>query len=419
MIKYIILFLAFTLIQFAQEQLVLKPGPDEGKDAWFWSYPQYRDDNWGVPRPGNFGTHNVFRAEAWIWFNSGRTDTLRGTIEFDLSQLPEGAILDSAKLNLFYYSNPGYTKQEGENACYIERVIQPWEESVVTWNNQPATTEVDRIMLPPSESATSDYSIDVTNFTQFFIENPDSNFGLMFKMVEEMEYRGLTFASSDHKDETLWPELVLYYHADESNEFKINFRQMNPHVGQNLYIRFVDQSHLNEVHRDTILISANFDYTTDKLEEGTSYYVDFFADLNNNSQYDPPPTDHAWRLEVDSTSAVDSVEFIHNINFTDIEWPVSTSVGDEEINYTFKLEQNYPNPFNPTTSIEFSLPSNGEVQLTVYDTLGREVTFTEFGRMSAGLHSVEFDAAKLSSGVYFYKLNFKGQSLIKKMTLIK
>ena len=99
--------------------------------------------------------------------------------------------------------------------------------------------------------------------------------------------------------------------------------------------------------------------------------------------------------------------------------PIATSLNEEEINYTFELKQNYPNPFNPTTSIEFSLPNNGNVQLTVYDALGREAAFTDFGSMSAGSHSVEYDAAELSSGVYYYKLDFNGQSQIKKMMLVK
>jgi sugar lactone lactonase YvrE len=100
--------------------------------------------------------------------------------------------------------------------------------------------------------------------------------------------------------------------------------------------------------------------------------------------------------------------------------PATGIKNDKELlNKEFELQQNYPNPFNPTTSIEFSLPDNGDVELTIFDTLGREVADIAVGAMSSGVHSIDFDAAELMSGVYFYKLNYDGRSLVKKMILVK
>ncbi len=209
--KTIIVLIFLSIVCYSQEVMALKPGPDEGKDAWIWSFPKAQNYNWGVPREGNHGLDNVFRAESWIWFESERTDTIRGLIQFDLSTLPENAVIDSAKLNLFFFSNPGFTKQEGENFCYVERIVEKWNEAKVSWVNQPATTTEARLLLPKSHSDTSDYSIDITDFVRFFYKNPDANNGLMFKMKEESEYRGLTFASSDHENESLRPELIIYY----------------------------------------------------------------------------------------------------------------------------------------------------------------------------------------------------------------
>ncbi len=70
----------------------------------------------------------------------------------------------------------------------------------------------------------------------------------------------------------------------------------------------------------------------------------------------------------------------------------------------FTLYQNYPNPFNPTTAISFDLPVASIVRLVVYDVLGREVAVITQGQYSAGRHSFTFDGARLSSGVYFYRL---------------
>jgi hypothetical protein len=85
----------------------------------------------------------------------------------------------------------------------------------------------------------------------------------------------------------------------------------------------------------------------------------------------------------------------------------------------FELNQNYPNPFNPTTTINFTLSKISDVKLTVYNLLGQKVMTLVDSRMSAGQQSVVFDASKLTSGVYFYRLDAGSFSAIKKMMLLK
>ncbi|HTP80807.1 MAG TPA: T9SS type A sorting domain-containing protein, partial [Bacteroidota bacterium] len=86
----------------------------------------------------------------------------------------------------------------------------------------------------------------------------------------------------------------------------------------------------------------------------------------------------------------------------------------------FSLSQNYPNPFNPTTSIEFTVPSDGRASLKVFDILGREVATLVDGEVKAGvLQQATFDASKMSSGIYFARLQFGGKQLMKKMVLMK
>lgn len=89
----------------------------------------------------------------------------------------------------------------------------------------------------------------------------------------------------------------------------------------------------------------------------------------------------------------------------------------------FELAQNYPNPFNPSTKINFALPSNGNINLSVFDIDGRLVSNISEGFRTAGYYSLDFSAANLSSGVYFYKLEFSGsgQNFVKtmKMTVLK
>ncbi len=95
-------------------------------------------------------------------------------------------------------------------------------------------------------------------------------------------------------------------------------------------------------------------------------------------------------------------------------------------NFSFRLEQNYPNPFGESsnvgtnvTAIPFILNRNGTVKITVYDAIGRKVETLINAFQNKGRHKVYFNARNLSSGVYFYKLQFNGFTDIKKMVLIK
>jgi len=85
----------------------------------------------------------------------------------------------------------------------------------------------------------------------------------------------------------------------------------------------------------------------------------------------------------------------------------------------FSLEQNYPNPFNPSTTIAYSIPKETQVSLKIYDVMGREVVEVVNGKQSAGDYNVEFDAASLASGTYFYKLTAGEFISVKKMVLLK
>ncbi|MCS6989585.1 MAG: FG-GAP-like repeat-containing protein [Chloroherpetonaceae bacterium] len=86
---------------------------------------------------------------------------------------------------------------------------------------------------------------------------------------------------------------------------------------------------------------------------------------------------------------------------------------------TFELSQNYPNPFNPTTTIAYQLPVASEVRLKVYDVLGREVATLVSGRQEAGRYQAQFNASRLASGVYFYRLQAGSFAETKKMMLVK
>lgn len=95
----------------------------------------------------------------------------------------------------------------------------------------------------------------------------------------------------------------------------------------------------------------------------------------------------------------------------------------EEIKNTvvnsYELVQNYPNPFNPVTTIQYSIPEAGFVQIKIFNILGQEVATLVNMEQSSGSYKVIFDANKLSSGVYLYQISVNNYQLTKKMILMK
>jgi len=92
---------------------------------------------------------------------------------------------------------------------------------------------------------------------------------------------------------------------------------------------------------------------------------------------------------------------------------------DAKIPFKFALYQNYPNPFNPITTIRFGLNETSHVTLKIYNLLGEEVTTLVDKQINPGIHSVDFDASGLPSGIYFYRLQANNRVKVRKMLLVK
>ena len=101
------------------------------------------------------------------------------------------------------------------------------------------------------------------------------------------------------------------------------------------------------------------------------------------------------------------------------QWNVSAVNNKSQTVNSYSLFQNYPNPFNPTTSIRYTLMKSGLVTLTVYDILGRRVSTLINRYETAGTHTINFDASRLASGVYFYRIEAGNFQSVKKMMLLK
>jgi len=134
------------------------------------------------------------------------------------------------------------------------------------------------------------------------------------------------------------------------------------------------------------------------LTDGANIYVGFREHINDN-------------LNDGDVIGLDLISLVGST--------VGINQNGTEIPAKYNLSQNYPNPFNPSTKINFSLPKSGNVKLAVYDMIGNEVSVLTNGNLAAGNYTADFNASKLSSGVYFYKLTTDEFSSTKRMMLIK
>lgn len=142
----------------------------------------------------------------------------------------------------------------------------------------------------------------------------------------------------------------------------------------------------------------------------------------------PNPSQQYWGAQyhfdiiTSDTSSVNMVSKFFIGEFTTGNILVVTGVDDarkKSVPERYSLDQNYPNPFNPTTAISYQLASGGDVTLKVYDQLGREVQTLVNGHQEAGTYALQFNAATIASGVYFYRLTAGNFVATKELVLLK
>lgn len=155
-----------------------------------------------------------FGAVAWTQF--GQFMIMRGAFKFDLSSIPAGAVITSAKLTL--YSNPtpinGNQKDPNygsNNSMFIQRVTTPWNAATATWSTQPSTTTEDQIAIPSAPQGISDLvNVDVTNLVSK-MAGGNSNYGFLIRLQNEVIYNSRVFCSSKYSDASKHPKLVVEY----------------------------------------------------------------------------------------------------------------------------------------------------------------------------------------------------------------
>lgn len=150
------------------------------------------------------GVSNEFRAHCGT--SGGVPFQQRSLLWFDINSLPSSAEILESNLVLYGKDHQSTTQS---NASYLARVTSRWHEDSVWWNNAPSYVTADSVYLAQSSSATQNYTLDVTDHIQYFIENPQYNFGFLFRLIVQTQHARMVFHSSNASNASLRPKLEL------------------------------------------------------------------------------------------------------------------------------------------------------------------------------------------------------------------
>lgn len=191
----------------------------------------------------------------------------------------------------------------------------------------------------------------------------------------------------------------------EGEAFMLGFSGGSP--GDAFLMSRMDYHGEDLIHLSFEKVDDNFEVTTTSLIRG--FYNPSDTEIIGDKLYMIEFRDDNW-LNAGTNTQLYEITFPGD----------GTSTEDLNLVTDFSLDQNYPNPFNPSTTIGYSLETSSQVILEVFNEVGQRVSILVNGRVNSGSHTVEFNAEKLASGVYFYKLSINGSAVqTKKMLLMK
>ncbi|QIA06488.1 plastocyanin/azurin family copper-binding protein [Draconibacterium halophilum] len=253
--------------------------------------------------------------------------------------------------------------------------------------------EIARTMVeasPEFEVQVLGIEIDHSYYVNFFADHngngmydaPPTDHAWQMELDNVMGDTTLMFAHNTDFTDIMW-----------QNKLTVQFSGMNPHVGQSFYLWVIDQSDGTEVYTTELTVATEFEVVAYGIETGKSYAIDFYSDHNGSGSYDAPPTDHAWRMELNNVVGDTVLNFSHNINFTDIF--NITSVSTTEL-MPFTM---YPNPATNKVTLEYD-GFNKNASIRILDLAGKAhaVRSTNSG------NKIELDLSNIPQGLYLIQL---------------
>ncbi|RNC85816.1 MAG: T9SS C-terminal target domain-containing protein [Balneola sp.] len=340
---------------------------------------------------------------------------------YDLNQMTFTG--DGTQDNVHFWKNGSYTTGD-KSSAYI---VAPWQGFFVEVSSAQSTTA---LAFPTSGKTSSDTT--ATHFSKASEQRGDISFTLSsddsYDEAIRMAFREYategfdradasklvplspTYATMAFKSETgLKSVESLPWDLTEEVTIELELQQVGVDGGFTF-----DWKGLETIPDEWQLTLHDYQEEVNiDMREETEYV--FNSDAPNSKQINPLSIITGVQAVTQKSKSEDGIRFA--ITITPNTASVSNETGDDPI--TFELEQNYPNPFNPSTTINYTVASTGKVTLNVYNLMGQKVAELVNATKAAGSYNVSWDASGAASGMYIYRLEAGGQTLTRKMTLIK
>ncbi|MFH1320984.1 MAG: DNRLRE domain-containing protein [Bacteroidota bacterium] len=355
-----LIIIGSQLRSISQTTITLQPGSAEGKDAVVFSLPNSVNTNYG----------DRIYIFAWSWGFSNIHGDYRSYLDFDLSSLPASSFIINATLTLTsdsVRSLPyGHSTLSGSNAASLRRVISSWDENTITWNNQPASTAANQVILPQSSYIDQDYDVDVTALVQDMADNPVNSYGFMLQLVTEQGYRSLIFASSDNDDPARHPKLTITYNPDTIHTLSGEIYAGSSLLTDGMVYLYDTSGDSADTPFDSIAVDSGV-YTFTNVYTG-DYIIYAVPGDNDTAVYYP-------------------AYYVNAIYWNDAyAIPVHADVGNviidlvpKGINSIYNAGQEndpllvYPNPFYDVVNLIIDEDSEEVIDIRLYDVLGQLV----------------------------------------------
>lgn len=395
--------------------VVFKPNATVGKDTPIWKFDDDCIGNGSTQTNAdrNFGTEETLWMKDWTWNAIGCSGgTIRSLLCFtELSTIPSNAVIVSATLRLYGVTSDRNTSYSGapssyyENTVVVQQVTSPWNENTVTWNTQPSTTTANQFIIPQS---TSQYNWNYTNSSSelvAMVQNMVSgnNYGFMLRLQTEQHYRNMVFASSDHPDASLHPELEVTYRVCNAHFSYCVANTGDKKLKYTFHSLEQGGQHTWKLGLSQISTRPDFEYSFSRML--------FNKRLCHRVIKDSDTCEYCMDLCLPNYSEVAASESEEELSK---EMPKASiehgkiHLGDEIGETDAKaLLQAVPNPSNDKWHISFEVSCSSESDVNIYNMKG-ECLYSKKVILYKGINDFDVDCSTWQTGVYILKIIEEG-----------
>ena len=378
---------------------------------------------------------------------TGGFTTINGTFAFGETDSVQVATGNST--NITVNINPNGTSGSGEATLSFQSKINPGNVGSVTFQ-LVTTTGIDILVVDASENGYGEYvSNSLENVFSGTVGNISRN---AFNPSATLDNFQMISWSAGIALPAFYPDEVdlLQDYLDNGGKLFINGQDIGEDIfGAGGQSQFAQGFYNNYLHASYVGAGSSYllnGIASDPITDGISFVFNFniyppLPKPDNIAAFDASASSIFTFLNGPNIAGIKAATNDYKVVYFSfcfeqipdsddrdtlisriINWSglMPTNIADDKIlPYEFSLDQNYPNPFNPSTRISYSINDEVQVNLSVYDMLGRKVAELVNAKQSAGSYNIQFDASSVSSGTYFYKLTAGEFISVKKMVLLK